>query len=138
MAYEESQTRISLDADASIGVYTGPPGARGTTPPYSGMQYRFVKVTGAHAAGLSTNATNEWTVGVLQNKPQVVGSASEVAISGVTRIQLAGTVTAGAGLKSNGTGQAVAATAGTDTALAIALAGGASGQLVPALLLRAK
>jgi hypothetical protein len=134
MAYEESQVRISLDADASIGIYTGPPGARGTTPPYSGMQYRFVKVTGVHTAGLSVNAANEMTVGVLQNKPQKVGSAAEVAISGVTRIQLAGTVVAGDGLKCNSTGQALKATLGTDLVLAIATGSGSPGQLVPALL----
>lgn len=138
MAYEESQVRISLDADASIGLYTGPPGARGTSAPYAGMQFRFVKVTGVHAAGLSTNAANEYTVGVLQNKPQQVGSGAEIAISGVTRVLLAGTVTAGMGLKSDGTGHAVAATAGTDTALAIATGSGTTGQLIPALLLRAK
>ena len=134
MAYEENQERISLDADASIGIYTGPPGARGTTPPYSGMQYRFVKVTGEHTAGLATAATNEAPIGVLQNKPQHVGNASEIAISGVTRIQVAGTVAAGDGIKANSTGQGVKATAGTDTALAICTKGAASGQLASALL----
>lgn len=134
MAYGEAQIRISLDADASIGIYTGPPGARGTTPPYSGRQYRFVKITGKHTAGLSTNATNELTVGVLQNKPQQVGEASEVAISGVSHLQLGGTVVAGDGIKSDANGQGVKATLGTDLVLAIAADGGATGQLIPALL----
>lgn len=135
MAYAEAQKRISLDADSSIGVYTGPPGARGTSAPYWGKQYRFVKVTGAHQAGLSTNASNEQTIGVLQNKPQQVGDAASVAISGVSYMQSGGTLAAGAAVKSDSTGRAVTATVGTDVVLGIALAATtAADQLVPVLL----
>jgi hypothetical protein len=135
MAYAEKQARISLDADASIGVYTAPPGSRGTSAPYWGKQYRFVKVTGAHIAGLSTNAANEQTIGVLQNKPQQVGDAASVAISGVTYMQSGAAIAAGASLKSDANGRAVTATVGTDKVLAIALdACAAADQLIPALL----
>lgn len=137
MAYAESQVRISLDSDSSIGVYTGPPGARGTSAPYWGKQYRFVKVTGSHIAGLSTNAANELTIGVLQNKPQQVGEAASIAISGVTYVQSGAAIAAGAPLKSDANGRAVTATAGTDRAIAVALAAStAADQLVPALILR--
>jgi hypothetical protein len=135
MAYAEAQKRISLDSDASIGVYTGPPGARGTSAPYWGKQYRFVKVTAAHTAGLSTNAANEQTIGVLQNKPQQVGEAASIAISGITYMQAGAAVAAGAAVKSDSTGRAVTATVGTDVVLGIALAAStAADQLVPVLL----
>lgn len=135
MAYAEAQRRISLDADASIGVYTPPPGSRGTTSPYWGLQYRFVKVTGPHTAGLATNAANELTVGVLVNKPQTVGDAASVAISGVSYLQSGAAITAGQALKADSNGRAVPATVGTDKVLAIALdACTAANQLIPGLL----
>lgn len=134
MAYSESQVRISLDADSSIGIYTGVPGGPGSASPNSGMQFRFVKVTGVHTAGLCTAATNEQPVGVLQNKPQYVGTGAEVAISGVSMIQVgSGGLTAGQIVKSDANGQGIAGTLGTDRALGIALDTAASG-LCPVLL----
>lgn len=136
MAYAENIQCIELDADASIAVYTGPPGARGTSGPYWGKQYRFVKVTGEHTAGLAVTTANEVPVGVLQNKPQNVGEAGQVAISGVSRIQLGGTVAAGAAVKTDTTGRAVTATLPGDIALVLGVLtkGGAVGQLGAVLL----
>ncbi len=134
MAYEETLRNVSLDADSSLAVYTGPPGVVGSASPNSGKQFRFVKVTGAHQVGLSTNASNEQTIGVMQNKPQVVGQAVTVAIHGITMVECGGTIAAGAVIKADSNGRAVAGVAGTDKSLAIALGSGASGTLIPALL----
>lgn len=134
MAYEETLRSISLDADSSLAVYTGPPGAVGSASPNSGKQFRLVKVTGAHQVGLCTGAANEQCVGVMQNKPQVVGQAATVAIHGVSMVQAGGGISAGNIVKTDGNGQVVAGVLGTDTALGIAIGGASSGQLVPVLL----
>lgn len=137
MAYTESLRTISLDADSSLAGYTGVPGLPGSADPNSGKQFRFVKVTGAHTCGLATAAANEVVIGVLQNKPQVTGQAATVATDGVSMVQAGGSITAGAAVKvKTTTGEAVAATLPTDAAVVvgIALAGAASGQLLPVLL----
>ena len=129
MAYAEALRTITLDADSSIGVFTGPPGYPGSADPNNGKQYCFVKITGRHQAGLCTNATNELCEGVLQNKPQHTGEAATVARSGVSLIQLGATLADGVAVKSSATGTAVAATLGTDTVLGVLTIGGASGSL---------
>lgn len=135
MAYEETLRNISLDADSSIALYTGPPGVVGSASPNSGFQFRFVKVTGAHQVGLAVTTANEVIVGVLQNKPQVVGQACTVAIGGVSMVQAGGTVAAGNIIKTDTVGRAVAGTPGTDVPVGIAIGSAAVGQLVPVLLL---
>jgi hypothetical protein len=131
MSYEESLRSISLDADASIGVYTGVPGMPGSADPNAGKQYRFVKVTGAHAVGLATAATDA-IVGVLQNKPQSTGMAATVGISGVTNVVAGGNITAGAKVAPDANGAAVVdATNGRCIALGATTTVGA---LVPVLI----
>lgn len=137
MAYNESLRSISLDADASIAEATGVPGQPGASEPNSGKQYRFVKVTGAHIVGLATAAANERVIGVLQNKPQVVGQAATVAIAGVSLVQAGAAIAAGDGIKLSGTGTALVWVAGTDAdALRVGVAIGAcaSGSVFPCLL----
>lgn len=58
------------------------------------------------------------------------GTDCIVAISGTVLIEAGGTITAGAPLKSDANGHAVAATVGTDHVCAIAIDGGASGSLL--------
>lgn len=131
MAYDEGLRSITMLADSSIGIYTGPPGITGSAAPNSGMQHRFVKVVaGVQKAGLCTNAANELALGVLQNKPQHVGDAATVATSGVSLVLAAATFTGGEPVKSNATGQAVVATPGTDVVLGHATTAGASGELI--------
>jgi hypothetical protein len=139
MAYSERLLTLTLESDASIAVFTGPPGVTGSAVPNSGFQYRFVKVTGAKTAGLSTAAANERTIGVLQNKPQRTGEAATVAFDGVTLVQAGGTVAAGAGVKPSATGLAVTWVAGTDDpdlCTGIAVTAGVSGALMSVLLRR--
>jgi hypothetical protein len=135
MAYEESVRSITLDADSSIGIYTGVPGMPGSTDPNYGKQFCFLKVTGAHQVGLATAAANELLAGVLQNKPQRVGEAATVGQRGVSLVMAGAAVSAGAGVKCDATSRAVTATPGTDVAVGIAI-GSASGagEVFPVLL----
>lgn len=133
MAYDESLRSISLNADASLAVYTGVPGTIGAPNPGYGLQYRFVKVTGAHQVGLSV-ANTDPTVGVMQNKPQVVGQAATVAISGVSRVMAGAAITAGSKVESDANGRAVTLTTGTAKGIALASASGAN-EMIPVLLL---
>lgn len=84
MGYEESLRNVSLDADATIGIRTGVPGMPGSLEPNYGKQYRFVKITGDHQAGLTK--AGERAIGVLQNKPQWVGAAATVGIRGISNV----------------------------------------------------
>lgn len=135
MPYEESIRSLSLDADASIGIYTGHPGMPGSTDPNYGKQFCWIKVTGAHQVGLATAAANELVTGVLQNKPQKPGEAATVGIRGVSLVMAGAAVTAGAGVKCDSTSRGVTATPGTDVALGIALGSAAgAGEVFPVLL----
>lgn len=137
MAYNEAIRSISLDADASIGSYTGVPGLPGSANPNGGKQYHFVKVTGAGTAGLCTTAANELPIGVLQNKPQAVGQPATVAIRGVSKAKAGAAVTAGVAVKLDSTGRVINATLPTDAALVVGVslaAATAADQLIPVLI----
>lgn len=110
MAYEEKLQSISLDADASIAVYTGVPNQPGSADPNIGHQYEFVKITAAHTAGLA--GAGEAAVGVLQNKPQVTGQAATVGIFGVSVVRSGAAVAVGAQIAADSAGRAVTATTG--------------------------
>lgn len=130
MAFEESLRTISLNADESLAMYTGVPGAPGSANPNYGRQYRFVTVSGANQCGLATGGEDEAVVGVMQNKPQVVGQAATVAIHGVSMMMTGGTFDAGALVGPDGNGRAVS---GGTNGIALAAAGQAN-ELVPVLL----
>lgn len=131
MSYQETLVNVTLDADASVGVYTGVAGLPGSAGNNAGLQYRFVKVTGEHICGLVTAATDP-IVGVLQNKPQGVGHAATVALSGISHIEAAGVIAAGATVASDTVGRA-SASATNVVGIAIHSAS-AAGQLIPILL----
>lgn len=133
MAFEEGLRSISLDADASLAVYTGVPGLPGSANPNSGKQYRFVKVTGDRKVGLA-DADDGLVIGVMQNKPQEVGQAATVAIRGVSLVVAGGTVTAGQQVCPKDTdGTAIAWSSGK-TVAGTALTGGDAGDLISVLL----
>lgn len=136
MAFEEGLRSISLNADATLAVYTSVPGQPGSADPNGGKQYRFVKVTGATQVGLADATANEVVVGVLQNKPQFTGQSATVAIRGVSKVQAGGNVNAGQAVKVKNTGEAVAATLPADAALVVGVAvtSGADGQIISVLL----
>ena len=134
MAYEESLRSITLNADDSIAVWTGVPGAVGSASPNYGKQYRFVKLTAARTAGLVTAAADT-IIGVLQNKPQVVGQESTVAIRGISNVMSGGALAAGDLVKPDSEGRAVKAVE-ADTAVGIVIdsTAGAADQLASVLL----
>lgn len=133
MSYDEKLVSITLNADASIGIYTGVSGLPGSASPNGGKQYHFVKVTGTRQAGLCTAAT-DIVAGVLQNKPQNPGAAATVAIGGVSNIVASAAIAAGALVAPTAAGQAVTdATNGRWQALAPATG---AGVLFPALRVR--
>jgi hypothetical protein len=130
MSYEETLKSFTLEADASLGIYTGVPGLPGSAVPNSGMQYRFVKITGTRQCGLCVLATNI-AVGIMQNKPQRPGAAATVSYMGISNITSGAAIVAGAIVASDTTGRAV-----TDAVngkwQALAPAAGA-GELIPVL-----
>jgi len=131
MAYNEHLQSISLAADDSVGKYTGVPGQPGSASPNSGMQYRFVKVTGKSQCGLAIDAADR-VVGVLQNKPQYPGSAATVGIMGISVVTAGAAVTAGQNVDPDSEGRAVpSAGAGVGVALT---ASANAGELISVLL----
>lgn len=135
MAYEEAVRSITLNADNTLAVRTGVPGVAGSPTDNSGHQYQAVKVTGAHQVGLLGAATDS-VVGVLQNKPQNQGNAATVAIRGVSKVKVAGAISAGATVYAAADGRGTATgTAGTTSVLGVALAAStAANELIPVLL----
>jgi hypothetical protein len=134
MSYEDTLKSISLDADASLGIYTGVPGRPGSAVPNQGKQYCLVKVTGVHQVGLCTGGADT-AVGVMQNKPQVPGQAATVGFTGVTNVISGAAFAAGVVLTSDGVGRAVAGGTGTGKKLiSMGIASGAD-ELVPAMFI---
>jgi hypothetical protein len=133
MASNEQISSISLAADASIGIYTGVPGQPGSAVPNSGMQYRFVKVTGKLQAGLAT-AAGDAIAGVLNNKPQQPGAAATVAVWGVTLLTAGAAVAPGDLITTDSEGRGVKSTvAGEEAGIALSASANA-GELISVLL----
>lgn len=133
MAYEESLRSITLNADSTVGIYTGVPGTAGAAQPNVGKQYCFVKLTGPHQCGLA-GAADLNVLGVLQNKPQGTGHAATVGFHGVSKVRAAAAIAAGADVYADASGLGTS-TAGTGSKLGIALmAATAANQLIPVLL----
>lgn len=109
MSYEEALRSVSLNADSSIGIVTGPPGLPGSATPNSGKQYCALKVTGKNQVGLAV-AANDNVIGIQQNKPQYAGDATTVAISGISRARGGGVVNAGDEVVPDATGRFVTGT----------------------------
>jgi hypothetical protein len=118
MAYEESLRSITLNADASLGIYTGVPGQPGSPDPHGAKQYHFVKVTGVHQVGLADAAATT-VVGVLQNKPQGPGQAATVGYHGVTKVVSDVPLVAGDAIKVSADGQAAKTGAGPTVGIAL-------------------
>lgn len=143
MAYDEALRTITLNADATLAVFTGAPGLPGSANGVNvaGNQYRAVIVTGARQAGLSNaNATTGKVVGILQNKPQAAGkgNAATIGFSGISKVKVSTNINAGQTVFANtdGTGANVGANVGgVNIAIGIALdTSTVNGSLVPVLL----
>jgi hypothetical protein len=131
MAYEESLRSITMNADASVGIYTGVPGTAGAADPNSGKQYCFVKVTGPHQVGMAV-AADANVIGVLQNKPQGVGHAATVGYQGVSKVRVGVAVAAGGDVYADASG--FGAATGTNKLGIALMAATAANQVIPVLL----
>jgi hypothetical protein len=92
----------------------------------SAKQYHFMEDTAGKVD--SCNAAGERAYGVLQDKPEAADRACSVAVSGITKIKLGGTVASGDKVTTDNQGRAVAAVA-TNQMLGICEEGGAVGQI---------
>ena len=133
MSYEESLRSITIEADASIGLFTGISGTPGAAKPIYGKQYHLLKVTGPNRVGHVTAGTDV-AIGVLQNKPQGTGHAATVAIGGVTNVLTGAVVTAGDLIAGDADGKAVTAIT-DDVTIGVALETSTKADvLIPVLL----
>lgn len=138
--YEESLRSVTLLSDSSIAVYTGPPGYIGSTEPNWGHIFTFVKITGKDTVGLAVDKANDHAIGVLQNKPQVVGQAATVAIRGISAVRSgAGTDSAaivpGSPVTADGSGRAILAD-DTDLVFGYALQGSTTDEELISVLIK--
>jgi len=101
----------------------------------SSSQYKFVKLNSSGQA-VAVAAATDAPIGVLQNTP-LAGQEAEVVVTGGTKLLLGGTVAAAGRVSPNATGAGVAIVAGTDTTKYLAgtaLTGGASGEIITAVV----
>lgn len=119
MANDASVVSISLPAGSDLSAATN--------------LYRFVDIATDGQIDLVGSAGGE-AIGVLYSDPAAAGRAAQVAISGVVKITLGGTVTAGMKLQSDASGDAIEA-ASSDHVLATALTDGVDGDVISALLM---
>jgi hypothetical protein len=86
---------------------------------------------GTILSGAGTKSATLAPAGVLYDSTESTDTLGEVQIAGTCKVLLGGTVTAGAAVKSDASGAAIAATLGTDDGLVagIMLEGGAAGEL---------
>jgi len=133
MAYEENVRSRSLDADSSVGIYSGVPGMPGSLVPNGAKQYCLLRNTGKHQCGLMTAASQAADfVGVLQNKPQGPGHAATVGYEGVTKVIAGESFSAGALLTADAQGRAVVATTGQVAVLRAEAPSAGANEVVPA------
>jgi len=103
----------------------------------SAKQYFALKDNGSGAAA-AIAADTDVPVGILQNKPAVVGASCSIKYYGVSKAVLGGTVAKGDLLGPSATGALVKRTVGTDATryvMARAGAAGVSGDIIPVVLI---
>ena len=114
MSKENSLTSISFEASTNL----------------STKQYFFMKTS---ATGVALAGNGEKAVGILQNKPDLLGKEATVAIAGVTKMEAGGTIAIDGDVASDAAGKAVAAATG-DQILGIALASAVDGDIFSLLI----
>jgi hypothetical protein len=116
MAYEQTLRTISVPASADL----------------SASQFCFMAVNASGQLALASAGGD--ADGILQDKPNSQGVIGEIAIFGVSKLVVGAVgVTAGDLLACDGNGKAVTA-ASTNKILGRALATGAAGVIIPALI----
>lgn len=104
---------------------TLPAGADLTTKQYTAV------VANSSGAAASAGAA-AYVVGILQNEPNT-GQPATIVYNGVSKAVCGGSVTAGAKVTTDAAGKMVAATTG-QAVVGVALASGASGEVIPVLV----
>lgn len=99
----------------------------------TGKQFHAVVVNSSGAA--ASAGANALVAGMLQNKPNT-GQPATIAYDGVSKAAIGATVAAGAKLTTDAAGKLVTATA-SQAVVGVALAGGATNDIIPVLLTRA-
>ena len=113
MSYEESLKTITVEASGDL----------------SGDQYKIVGLdTNGRAAVLSSVGAKP--LGVLQDKPSALGRPCSVAIGGVSKVKLGGTVAADAEVTSTAAGLGSTAATG-NYVLGTLVAGGVNNDVAP-------
>jgi hypothetical protein len=97
----------------------------------SSAQFKFVESNSSGTVTV-TNAAGEYVLGVLQNNP-ASGQAATVAVGGISKVVLGGTVSINDSIATDNAGKAVAASTGNKI-VGIAIKGGASGEIGSVLL----
>lgn len=116
MATEEALKCITLPAAADL----------------SAKQYRAMTVDSNGRAAVSTRG--QGSAGILQNNPGALDRAATIAIAGVSKVVLGGTVTKGQKLVSDANGALVNASSSDNNFLGIAIGSGGSGEIIAALI----
>jgi len=109
---------------------------------FSTRQFYAVRLTGSTSVDFEigpTTANTQKPIGILVNDPDTSGHAAEVAIAGVTKVQLGGASTAGNSLGPDAAGRLVAVAEGDSGSsgrfvIGIALQSGTSGEIIYARL----
>lgn len=117
-AYEEALHCITREAGADL----------------SASQYCGVKQNSSQQVVLPSAQVGEPMLGVLQNKPDAAGRAATVAIGGVTKLLLGGTVAAGERFTFDTDGKAIAVGSGDDFSFGQITEGGTSGTIGSGLI----
>jgi len=114
MAIENASTNITLLSAADFST-TG--------------QHRFGTINSSGQIGLTSSAGR--VDGVIEDDPAAINRATTVAISGVCKLLLGGSVTAGGDIQSGASGVGVS---GSTNAICTALETGVSGDIISVLL----
>ena len=110
-AYEETLKTISRPAASDL----------------SAKEYYFVTVDSS--GNLAASVPGDRPLGILQDKPAAAGRAGRVAISGVSKVVLGGTVTAGDAMGFDTNGAGVTLASGDSDSVGICVVGGNSGDV---------
>ena len=97
-------------------------------------QHHIVYLSADYTVALATGSTQA-LIGVLMNNPDTGQAAVVAGVGSIVKIKCAGAgISYGTKLTTDGSGQAIAVSSGTDTVIAIALAAATAGDFVVAYL----
>lgn len=96
--------------------------------------YTIVKPGAADGAILAAAAATDALIGVTMEVGPASGERADIIQSGIAEVKLGGTVTRGAWITSDASGNGIATTTATNQVIGRALIAGVSGDIIPVLL----